>query len=70
MVALGDRDRSVSTVARRVGYGDPAYFSRLFTRRVGTPPVRFRATQSRTVPGGYAPRVPDPDHPPVLPSMR
>lgn len=60
----------VSTVARRVGYDDPAYFSRLFTRRVGTPPVHFRATQSRKVPGGYASRVPDPDHPPTIPCSR
>ncbi|MFD5544122.1 AraC family transcriptional regulator, partial [Streptomyces sp. NPDC127079] len=31
-------------------YDDPAYVSRLFTRRVGTAPVRFRAQQSRAVP--------------------
>ncbi|MEU7316330.1 AraC family transcriptional regulator [Streptomyces sp. NPDC007083] len=63
---LAATDLPVATVARRVGYDDPAYFSRLFTRRVGTPPVRFRAIQSRTVPGGYASRVPDPDRPPML----
>ncbi|MFG3493564.1 helix-turn-helix domain-containing protein [Streptomyces sp. NPDC047928] len=56
----------VAAVARRVGYDDPAYFSRLFTRRVGTPPVRFRAQQSRAVPGGWSDRIPDPEHPPTL----
>ncbi|MEU5836542.1 AraC family transcriptional regulator [Streptomyces diacarni] len=66
---LAGTDLPVSTVARRVGYDDPAYFSRLFTRRVGAPPVHFRATQSRTVPGGYASHVPDPDHPPMLPRL-
>ncbi|MEV7977798.1 AraC family transcriptional regulator [Streptomyces sp. NPDC086519] len=44
---------SVAAVARRVGYDDPAYFSRLFTRRVGTAPVRFRAQQSRAVPDDW-----------------
>ncbi len=63
---LAATDLPVSTVARRVGYDDPAYFSRLFTRRVGTPPIHFRAQQSRTVPGGYAHRVPHPDHPPTI----
>ncbi|MFI0262204.1 helix-turn-helix domain-containing protein [Streptomyces sp. NPDC017056] len=56
----------VAAVARRVGYTDPAYFSRLFTRRVGTAPVRFRARQGRSVPGGWSTRVPDPDDPPVI----
>ncbi|GAA4923824.1 hypothetical protein GCM10023237_51390 [Streptomyces coeruleoprunus] len=63
---LATTDLPVSAVARRVGYDDPAYFSRLFTRRVGTPPVRFRAQQSRTVPGGWSTRVPDPEHPPTI----
>ncbi|MEV4435345.1 AraC family transcriptional regulator [Streptomyces sp. NPDC049585] len=49
----------VAAVARRVGYTDPAYFSRLFTRRIGTPPVRFRARHDA--------RVPSPEHPPVIP---
>ncbi|GGU83954.1 AraC family transcriptional regulator [Streptomyces albospinus] len=54
----------VAAVARRVGYDDPAYFSRLFTRRVGTAPIRFRDRQSRTVPGGWSTQIPDPDKPP------
>ncbi|MEE1754990.1 helix-turn-helix domain-containing protein [Streptomyces sp. SP18CS02] len=63
---LTTTDLPVAAVARRVGYDDPAYFSRLFTRRVGTAPTRFRAQQSRSVPGGWSTRVPDPAHPPTL----
>ncbi|MFJ9614650.1 helix-turn-helix domain-containing protein [Streptomyces noursei] len=54
----------VAAVARRVGYDDPAYFSRLFTRRVGLAPARFRDRQHRRVPGGWSTRIPDPAHPP------
>ncbi|UYQ61553.1 helix-turn-helix domain-containing protein [Streptomyces peucetius] len=63
---LAGSDLPVAAVARRVGYEDPAYFSRLFTRRVGLAPIRFREQQSRTVPGGWSTRVPDPEHPPTL----
>ncbi|MFE0402040.1 helix-turn-helix domain-containing protein [Streptomyces nigra] len=63
---LAGTELPVAAVARRVGYDDPAYFSRLFTRRVGTPPVRFRAQQGRAVPGGWSDRVPDPADPPVI----
>ncbi|MFH0520147.1 helix-turn-helix domain-containing protein [Streptomyces sp. M41] len=63
---LAATELPVAAVARRVGYDDPAYFSRLFTRRVGMAPVRFRAQQSRTVPGGWSDEVPDPDDPPVI----
>ncbi|MFE6740039.1 helix-turn-helix domain-containing protein [Streptomyces tubercidicus] len=56
----------VAAVARRVGYDDPAYFSRLFTRRVGTAPVRFRDRQTHSVPGGWSTKVPDPDDPPLV----
>ncbi|WP_045303177.1 AraC family transcriptional regulator [Saccharothrix sp. ST-888] len=37
----------VAAVARRVGYEDPAYFTRIFTRRVGLPPSVFRARRYR-----------------------
>jgi len=63
---LAATELPVAAVARRVGYDDPAYFSRLFTRRVGTPPIRFRAQQGRAVPGGWSDRVPDPDDPPMV----
>ncbi|MEU8227792.1 AraC family transcriptional regulator [Kribbella sp. NPDC048915] len=41
-VLLAEEDLSVAAVARRVGYDDPAYFSRLFTARAGMSPVAFR----------------------------
>ncbi|MEV0120121.1 AraC family transcriptional regulator [Streptomyces sp. NPDC050703] len=63
---LAATELPVAAVARRVGYDDPAYFSRLFTRRVGTAPVRFREQQGRAVPGGWSQQIPDPDHPPIL----
>ncbi|MFE0107150.1 helix-turn-helix domain-containing protein [Streptomyces sp. NPDC059009] len=63
---LAATELPVAAVARRVGYDDPAYFSRLFTRRVGTAPVRFREQQGRAVPGGWSQQIPDPDHPPML----
>ncbi|MGW7265854.1 helix-turn-helix domain-containing protein [Streptomyces sp. NPDC054842] len=63
---LAATDLPVAQVARRVGYDDPAYFSRLFTRRVGTAPVRFREQQARTAPGEWSDRMPDPDDPPMI----
>ncbi|MET7436801.1 helix-turn-helix domain-containing protein [Streptomyces sp. NPDC004082] len=63
---LAATDLPVAAVARRVGYDDPAYFSRLFTRRVGTAPVRFREQQARTAPGEWSDRMPDPDDPPII----
>ncbi|MER7107292.1 helix-turn-helix domain-containing protein [Streptomyces sp. NPDC000229] len=63
---LAGTELPVAAIARRVGYDDPAYFSRLFTRRVGTAPVRFREQQGRTVPGGWSTRVPDAEHPPTI----
>ncbi|MHA5053480.1 helix-turn-helix transcriptional regulator [Streptomyces sp. SD15] len=53
---LAATELPVAAVARRVGYDDPAYFSRLFTRRVGMAPVRFREQQARTLPGGRGTR--------------
>ncbi|HEY3555823.1 MAG TPA: helix-turn-helix transcriptional regulator [Kribbella sp.] len=45
-VLLAEEDLSVSAIARRVGYDDPAYFSRLFAARVGMSPVAFRRSGS------------------------
>lgn len=67
---LAATELPVASVARRVGYDDPAYFSRLFTRRVGMAPIRFRDQQGRAVPGGWSTTVPDPDDPPILRSGR
>lgn len=46
----------VAAVARRVGYDDPAYFSRLFTRRVGTAPYASATARSATSPAAGPPR--------------
>jgi AraC-like DNA-binding protein len=43
---LADSTLPVGAVALEIGYDDPGYFSRLFTRRVGLSPSDFR-TQSR-----------------------
>ncbi|MET7638934.1 AraC family transcriptional regulator [Streptomyces sp. NPDC005438] len=56
----------VAAIARRVGYEDPAYFSRLFSRRVGVAPVHFREQQSGTVHGGWSADIPAPDQPPTI----
>jgi len=39
---LAESDLPVAAVAREVGYEDPAYFSRLFSARVGQAPRTFR----------------------------
>ena len=39
---LAEADLPVAAIARQVGYDDPAYFSRLFTTRVGQSPRAFR----------------------------
>ncbi|NED82994.1 helix-turn-helix domain-containing protein [Streptomyces sp. SID11233] len=45
---LTTTDLAVAAVGRRVGYQDPAYFSRLFAHRVGLPPSAFRRQQGTT----------------------
>jgi AraC-like DNA-binding protein len=47
---LAESDLPVATIARQVGYDDPAYFSRLFTARVGQPPRTFRRIGSISPP--------------------
>ena len=42
MELLTRTDMSVTQVARAVGYADPLYFSRLFKKRMGTPPSEVR----------------------------
>ncbi|GAA3470568.1 helix-turn-helix transcriptional regulator [Nonomuraea roseola] len=44
---LADTDLPVALIARKVGYPDPAYFTRLFTRHVGVAPSAFRGQQKR-----------------------
>jgi AraC family transcriptional activator of pobA len=39
---LAYTDQSVTTIAYALGYSDPAYFSRVFTRSAGVPPRDFR----------------------------
>jgi AraC-like DNA-binding protein len=45
---LADTDLDIGVIAARVGYSDPAYFSRLFSRRVGVSPKMFRVQQARS----------------------
>jgi len=47
---LAESDASIARVAALVGYDDPAYFSRFFTRRVGVTPHKFRRQQARAAP--------------------
>lgn len=39
---LARTDKSVSAIAAEVGYGDQYYFSRIFKKKVGMPPLRYR----------------------------
>ena len=42
---------SVTEIAYSVGFDDPAYFSRFFTRHVGQPPRAYRAGRGQDVSG-------------------
>lgn len=44
---LADTDLPVQRVATLTGYDDPAYFSRLFAKRTGYAPTRFRQEHRR-----------------------
>lgn len=39
----------VHVIGAAVGYDDPAFFTRLFTRKAGVPPTEFRARHARQV---------------------
>ena len=41
---LAEAQNSISDIALRVGFNDPAYFSRLFTRYAGMSPKNYRGT--------------------------
>ncbi|HEV3086016.1 MAG TPA: helix-turn-helix transcriptional regulator [Candidatus Elarobacter sp.] len=43
---LRTSDRSIGAVAERVGFRDPAYFSRLFASTVGCSPTEFRSDRN------------------------
>lgn len=43
---LATTTMEVGAIARQVGYDDPAYFSRLFRRRVGVAPRQFREQEA------------------------
>ncbi len=53
---LLETDDSVKAVAMRIGYNDPAYFSRVFHKMVGVSPRDYR----RTAQGGSAVYFPEP----------
>jgi transcriptional regulator GlxA family with amidase domain len=44
---LAETDLAVTQIARLVGFGDPAYFSRHFRASVGTSPTAFRSQQQQ-----------------------
>ncbi|MFK3678054.1 helix-turn-helix domain-containing protein [Microbacterium sp. NPDC090218] len=44
---LAETRLDVGQIAARVGYDDPAYFSRIFSRRTGVSPSMFRRQQAR-----------------------
>lgn len=45
-VLLAQSDLRIDRVAKEIGYDDPAYFSRIFSERVGTSPRTFRGQQN------------------------
>ncbi|WP_152360492.1 helix-turn-helix domain-containing protein [Microlunatus speluncae] len=49
---LRDTDLPVAAIARRSGFGDPFYFSRVFTAVEGTAPSRYRAVAQEELSAG------------------
>ncbi len=47
-------DRSVAEIGYELGFEDPAYFSRYFTRRVGTTPGSYRRRMTGSQDGAAA----------------
>ncbi|WP_354516202.1 AraC family transcriptional regulator [Paenarthrobacter sp. 4246] len=47
---LADTDLPIQRVATLTGYNDPAYFSRLFTKKTGSSPSQFRREHHRNSP--------------------
>jgi AraC-like DNA-binding protein len=45
---LKNTDLSIREVAFASGYSDPLYFSRLFRRRMGMPPSKFRVSRGQS----------------------
>lgn len=41
-IMLAESDEKIISIAMKVGYDDPAFFTRLFSRQVGCPPGKFR----------------------------
>lgn len=39
---LGQGNLTVKQVCEEIGYDDPAYFSRLFKKKIGVPPSKYR----------------------------
>lgn len=51
---LRDGDLGIERIARQLGYGSSAAFSRAFTRAVGTSPARWRTENGRRTPPSAA----------------
>jgi AraC-like DNA-binding protein len=47
---LAESDLTVAAIGRRVGYDDPAYFTRIFGRHIGMSPAAFRRRYLRVAP--------------------
>ncbi len=47
---LADRSRTIADVARRLGYSDPAHFTRAFQRWTGVTPRAFRVSRADSAP--------------------
>lgn len=48
---LSETDLPVGTIAREAGFGEAAYFTRMFRAATGTTPLRFRQTRAGRAPG-------------------